>query len=552
MNWDGASGTSSAGYFKNRLQEATVNGASGWLLTRPAENRFVAFDSNGLVQWIRDANGQGVSLTYTAGKLTAVTDDWGRSLQIIHGPNGVSGFADPAGQQVSFAHATINQQASVTYQDGTTKTYVWDEPDWATGSPRLNRLTGIIDESGQRYASFGYLNGKAASTQHAGNADRFSITDARSSGVGNIVLTSPLGSTYTTTYSVVNGISRPTSSNQPAGSGCAAASSSTTYDGNGNRASVDDFNGKRACYVHALNRNLETTRVEGLPTGSSCSTATAANATLPTGSRKTTTEWHPDWHFKARVAEPGRITTNVYNGQPDPFNANSVASCAPVDALLPDGKPIAVLCKKVEQATTDADGSKGFGAVLHNGVSARQWTYTYNRYGQLLTAKGPRTDVNDTTTFSYYTDTTADHTMGDLQSVTDAAGNVTSYPLYNKHGQALRVVDSNGVATDYTYDLRQRLTSVSVGGQTTSHEYYPTGLLKRVTQPDGSYVHHSYDDAHRLVAINDNAGNRIDYTLDNAGNRTGEQVRDPAGALARQLSRSIDALGRVQQATGRE
>jgi YD repeat-containing protein len=73
-----------------------------------------------------------------------------------------------------------------------------------------------------------------------------------------------------------------------------------------------------------------------------------------------------------------------------------------------------------------------------------------------------------------------------------------------------------------------------------------------VTQPDGSYVHHSYDDAHRLVAINDNAGNRIDYTLDNAGNRTGEQVRDPAGALARQLSRSIDALGRVQQATGRE
>jgi YD repeat-containing protein len=113
-------------------------------------------------------------------------------------------------------------------------------------------------------------------------------------------------------------------------------------------------------------------------------------------------------------------------------------------------------------------------------------------------------------------------------------------------------VDSNGVATDYTYDLRQRLTSLTVGGQTISYEYHPTGLLKRVTQPDGSYVHHTYDDAHRLIAVSDNVGNRIDYTLDNAGNRTAESVKDTSGALRRQVSRSIDALGRVQQTTGRE
>jgi YD repeat-containing protein len=65
-------------------------------------------------------------------------------------------------------------------------------------------------------------------------------------------------------------------------------------------------------------------------------------------------------------------------------------------------------------------------------------------------------------------------------------------------------------------------------------------------------VEYTYDDAQRQVAVSDNLGNRIDYTLDNAGRRTGETVKDPSGTLSRQVSRIMDALGRVQQVTGRE
>jgi YD repeat-containing protein len=103
-----------------------------------------------------------------------------------------------------------------------------------------------------------------------------------------------------------------------------------------------------------------------------------------------------------------------------------------------------------------------------------------------------------------------------------------------------------------TYDLRQRLLSSSVGGQTTSYSYDAAGQLKKVTLPDSSWVGYDYDDAHRQVAVYDNKGNRTEYVLDNAGNRTGETTKDPGGNLKRQLSRSIDALGRVQQTTGRE
>jgi YD repeat-containing protein len=260
------------------------------------------------------------------------------------------------------------------------------------------------------------------------------------------------------------------------------------------------------------------------------------------------------------VAEPGRITTSVYNGQPDPFNGNALASCAPTAALLPDGKPIAVLCKQVEQATTDTDGHLGFSAALQGGVANRTSSWTYNQYGQVLTEDGPRTDVSDVTTYTYYSDTSftgsgaaaEGHYPGDLQSMTNAASKVTNYGKYNKHGQLLESTDPNGVLTVNTYDLRQRLLSTTVGGQTTSYSYDPAGQLKKVTLPDTSWVGYDYDDAHRQIAVYDNKGNRTDYVLDNAGNRTGENTKDPSGNLKRQLSRSIDALGRVQQTTGRE
>ncbi|WP_423600775.1 hypothetical protein [Roseateles sp. MS654] len=47
-------------------------------------------------------------------------------------------------------------------------------------------------------------------------------------------------------------------------------------------------------------------------------------------------------------------------------------------------------------------------------------------------------------------------------------------------------------------------------------------------------------------------GNRIAYVLDASGNRTKEDAKDPQGALKRSMNRAFDALGRAQQATGRE
>ena len=551
------------------------------------------YNRYGQLQTLTYASGFALTFNYGSdGTLASVMDPFGRTVTFQYGMPDASGLpagfgfsifgaqasvvTDPAGQQYLFSYDTKKLNLTqITWPDGRSRSFAYE-----SSTPQL--LTGVIDENGSRYSNFGYDSAmRAVSTQHAGGVDNYSVTwpnggpglttattyDSASnrtlrrtswSAVTGGTITMPNGTQEQIGLSnVAPGSNFLVSQQQPAASGCAASTNAQSYDANGNVASRDDFNGGRACYVSDLSRNLETARVEGLANTVACAGVTSANATLPASSRKTSTEWHPDWNLAKRVAEPGKLTTNVYNGQPDPFNGNATASCAPSTALLPDGKPIVVLCKSVEQATTDTDGHLGFTSALQSGVANRVQQWTYNQYGQVLTAKDP---LNNTTTYAYYSDTSftgtgpnaVGHTLGDLQTLTNAAGNATSFGQYNKNGQLLQSSDANGVATLSTYDRRGRQLSSSVGGQATSYTYDASGQLTQVTAPDSSWIGYEYDAAHRLTAVKDNLGNRIEYVLDNAGNRTSQDVKDPTGNLARTLARSIDALGRVQQTTGRE
>ena len=515
-----------------------------------------------------------VSVAPVAGLLIKVQDQQGRSVQFQYEqPAGVRfprirQVIDPAGLAIGIAYDAGNNLTKISWPDGKSRQHLHERSDipWA--------VTGTIDENATRLATYGYdAQGRANDTQWAGGVDHYRATyttppswsivetydsatetfwrDHRWQAPQGLTITDPSGNVSTLTTTLVQGMPRLTAQSQPAGSGCSASTSEQAYDANGNTSQRDDFNQTRTCYANDLARNLETVRVEGLAKTTMCNAVTPANAALPAGSRKVSTEWHPDWRIERRRAEPGRLTTLIYNGQPDPFNGNAVASCAPTTAKLPDDKPIVVLCKQVEQATTDTDGSKGFSAPLQAGVVNRVSSWTYNASGQVLSSKGSRTDVDGTTRYTYYTDTTADHAPGDLMQVTSAANRLTQFTKYDKTGQVLESKDDNGVVTVYTYDLRQRLKTATVGGRQTKYDYDAVGQLKKVTQPDTSWIGFDYDDAHRQSAVYDHLGNRIEYTLDKLGNRTFEKVKDPGNALKRQLQRSIDALGRVQQTTGR-
>jgi YD repeat-containing protein len=552
MSANGTLAIGLAGDEVTRLNAPTGDGST-WRW-RGANDVTKEYGSDGRLRRVFWPDGKFVVYGYSSDKLTSVSDLWGRQVTASVDDKGrLASFGLPDGSTISYEYGP-NQLTRVTAPDGTTTQYVYTE---GASVKLIAQMTGKIDEKGVQTGTYQYdSSGRAISTESANGVNKYIVSDYGSYSQ----VTPPVGSPYVVYYGTVGGGSAVSSRTQPAGSGCSASSSSLNYDAAGNVASRNDFNGQRVCYAYDLTRNIESARVEGLASGTTCSTVTGTGATLPMGARKTSTQWHPDWRMATKIAEPGRITTLVFNGQPDPFAGGAMASCAPASALLPEGKPIAVLCRQIEQATTDVNGSQGFSATLQAGVPNREQKWTYNQYGQVLTHDGPRTDVNDVTTYAYYSDTSftgsgaaaVGHTQGDLQSVTNAAGQVTQYTKYNKHGQVLERVGPNGVVTTRTYDLRQRLLSTTEAGQTTTYTYDAAGQLTRVTWPDASYVGYEYDPAHRQTAVYDQLGNRIEYTLDNAGNRIAENVKDPGGVLSRQLSRSIDALGRVQQTTGRE
>ena len=60
----------------------------------------------------------------------------------------------------------------------------------------------------------------------------------------------------------------------------------------------------------------------------------------------------------------------------------------------------------------------------------------------------------------------------------------------------------------------------------------------------------TYDTAHRLKEVADSAGNKVVYTLDAMGHVIKEEYQDSSGGLAKSVSRTFDALGRLNVVTG--
>ena len=320
-------------------------------------------------------------------------------------------------------------------------------------SDRKNLLTGITDESGVRYATWAYGTSAAGapptSSEHAGGVDLYTFTYPNASGR---TVVDPLGQSRTYGSTARKGERLLTSSTVlTPGS---TEPSAMTYDDFGNIATVKDFKNYETRYSYDLTRQLETSRTEAY--------GTAKQRTI-------TTQWHPVFRVRTQIEDALSRTTFDYdtNG--------------------------ALLSKTVLDLAS---------------LQSRVWTYTNDSYGRVLTENGPRTDVSDVTTYTYYTCTTGSE-CGQVNTVTNALGHTTTYNAYNANGQPTQITDANGLVTSLAYDLRQRLTDRCVGGtlpgcsggELTHLDYWPTGLLKKVTNPDGSYIEYTYDAAHRLTQI---------------------------------------------------
>ena len=441
------------------------------------------------------------------GALVCVTHTSGRALSFEYDDTQrLSKIIDPSGGEIKYAYGQVNLAAPeslnllrnlthVTYQDGGIREYLYGEVELTSGMNRPRFLTGIIDENGDRFATWNYdISGRVKSSEHGEGQDKYTIsyTQNRTSVVD------PLKTQYSITHSPKAWLPRSTLQTQAAGAGCYASNTSRQYDANGNVTSIYDVNGGATLFSYDMSRNLEINRTE---------------AAYTDAERLISTEWHTMFDSPSRIAEPFQITNYFYD---DSGN----------------------LIGKTVFATTDQNGKAGFTAAKVGVV--REWTWKINSFGQLVEEKSPRGSV---TSFEY-------DAAGNLVSKVNHLGHKTAFSQFDPHGNVQRIVDPNGLVTTYQYNSRQLVNRIQVGNEVTSMVYDKVGQLSQLTSPNNSTVYFKYDAAHRLVGLEDVGGNKITYTVNAAGGRTSERVNDIQGKLVRLVSRTFDALGRVQSVAG--
>jgi RHS repeat-associated protein len=524
----------------DRLTEQTdaSGNPSAWTYFVAATRNLESYDANGNLVSITTLDGQVTTLTYSisstpasvaprAGLLLMVTDPRGRSLNFTYNTQGnITTVTMPDTGVLTYGYDGIGNLNKVTYPDTTYKQYVYNESALTSGVSQPNALTGDIDESQTRLTSIGYdAQGRATMSRLGTSVELTQV----SYGSNAATVTYPTGAQATLSFATINNSIHTNAVSAACGYDCGQPNAAATFDTNGYSASTTDFNG-----------NLTTTTYDndGLLDVEVDASGSPNQRTITTG-----------WDDVNRVP----LTRKVQNA-----SGSAVAATSWVYNAL--GQTLA-RCEL--DPTNSAAASYICAATGTVPAGVRRWTYTYCTavnttqcplIGLLLTLTGPRTDLTQTTTYSYYTTSSATncgtpggacYQAGDLYQVTDALGHVTTIASYDGAGRITRMTDANGVNTDMTYTPRGWLASRSVGGSTTAFTYMPYGEVQTITDPDGVVTTYGYDNAHRLTDVIDAQGNDLHYTLDAAGNKTAEQISTASGTVVHSLSRSYNALGQL-------
>jgi RHS repeat-associated protein len=493
------------------VTDTLTEGANGWVYT--TRDGTVEVYDNTLINGVGASKGKLLSVTNRAGLrhtvqhdeangIVRVTDPFGRSLTLAFAGGKLSTLTDPAGQVTRYSYADANL-VRVDYSDGTAKLYHYENGGhWLTGMSFVDRHGTIT-----RYSTYSYNAGKAASTEHAGGMEKFTLSYTS----GRTDVFDAVGTRESMVFSVSLGVPILTRKVNSADRKYIYL----YYDTNNNLTCLHNELNQITTYAYnSANQRIRLTEGQS----GYCSTPVATADT-----RTTTYEYLSEKLDLPTVIESpsvagGTKTRKVsigYDAQRNPV-------------------------------TITQTGYTPAGAAVSRSIALG-----YNAHGQVTSIDGPRTDVADVTTVSYYTCATGS-ACGQIQSVTNALGQTTTYDSYDADGRVLSITDPNGLRTMYTYDLRGRVATVAQNApdgtsRLTRYGYDVAGNVTSVILPTGLALGYTYDAALKLRRVTDSLGNYIDYDYDLKGNRTRAYSYDPSGTLVRAVDLAYDARNRVSQ-----
>jgi RHS repeat-associated protein len=465
-----------------------------------------------------------IDFAYVGDRLTTATDYTGKQLQFAYQNNQLASIQLPDGNSVNYSYDAMRNFQTVQYADGATRSYHYNEAALSDAND-AHALTGISD-NGQRFLSFAYDSKnrvRLSQAETAGGA--VAKTQLVYTGDTQVLVTGQNGETRNYALSGSSGYRRITS--MTAGNGTV----SNTFTG--------------ALVLESRDKLQNVTRFDYAADGSYPSARYEAFGTAQ--ERKIVTTRDANYRITSQLIQE-KSGVNYVTKQQQTFAYNARGLLFSVTKTDP------VTLATRTTTTTYCEASD---------VSAG----TCPLVGLTLSVDGPRTDVSDVTTYFYYANdppgcvgagSNCDYRKGNLQKVRNALLQDTQYLRYDNAGRLLTMVEVNNVTTEFEYTPRGWMSARKVRGsndavetddQITRMEYWPNGLVKKVTQPNGAFTSYSYDGAQRLIAIADNAGNSVTYTLNPAGERIKEDSKDSGGVLMHTLTRTYNLLGQLQAQT---
>lgn len=167
----------------------------------------------------------------------------------------------------------------------------------------------------------------------------------------------------------------------------------------------------------------------------------------------------------------------------------------------------------------------------------KEWNYTYDGNGNLLSETDPlaaitsytynkNNQMTQTTNALGQSQTTTYDARGAITNKTDAKGNTTAY-AYDANGNKTIETDAQGNQTAFDYDENNRMTTVrDRRGAETAYAYDQNSNLIKTTNANGAETKFEYDNMNNQTKVT-TADHKVQtYTYDLKGNQTSQKNQD--------------------------
>jgi RHS repeat-associated protein len=477
--------------------------------------------SNGLLQTVKDANGNVTSFSYDSfRRVQLVTNALsGKTTMLYDGAGNTTGVVDPLSRMVTSAFDGMGRVTSVTRPGNLTRTTLYNAAGLVTDQKDENN-----NETQFAYDSRGLLT---TTSEAVGTSVARTTTNSYDLAGNTTQVTDPRGKNTKYQFDSLN---RATVITDPLNN-----LTTKLFDKDGNVTQITDPLSRVTKFqFDAANRATLTTD----PMGKSITTLfdKAGNVTevINQASNFVKTGFDADERQNSTTDGAGNVTTKYFdaagnvtgvqdgNGKwttflYDALNRQSVT----IDA---DSNRVTTLFDAASQVTgtINANGwltqyfpdAAGRVTVTVNALSGRTTTL-FDKVGNITETFDAN---NHPTTFAF-------DALNRQTGSTDALSHSSS-TYYDANGNVTQSTDANGHITQYQFDDANRLTvTIAAAGTsiaaTTTKLYDAAGQVTQITNPNGKNTQFIYDSDGRQSVTIDALTNRTTTLFDQAGNVTG-------------------------------